>query len=281
MSAAGRVLVAGGSKGIGAAVSARLARDGWRVVVAARTPAAIDATVAALPGGGAVHEGVRLDVGDAAAWDALASQGVLDDLAGAVCVAGTIGPIGPARAVDPADFLRTLQVNVLGTWLAARATRPALERSGGAFVAFSGGGATGPLVRFDAYAASKAAVVRVVENLAADGLRANAVAPGFVVTDLQDDVLAAGRERVGDAYFDQVRRAVDDGGGESPDLAADLVAFLVSDASRGIAGKLLSARWDPWGDPDFQERLRSEPDLAALRRIDDQFFTTTAPVPSP
>lgn len=277
MSGAGRVLVVGGSKGIGAAVSARLARDGWRVVVAARTRAAIDATVGALPGDG--HEGLVLDVGDAAAWDAAAAGGALDELAGVVCVAGTIGPIGPARVVDPDAFMRTLQVNVLGTWLAARTTRDALERSGGAFVAFSGGGATGPLVRFDAYAASKAAVVRVVENLAADGLRANAVAPGFVVTDLQDDVLAAGREQVGDAYFEKVRRAVAEGGGESPDLAADLVAFLVSEASRGISGRLLSARWDPWGDAEFQERLRTEPDLAALRRIDDQFFTTTTPTP--
>lgn len=271
----GRVLVTGGSKGIGAAVSHRLAADGWRVVVAARDRGAIDATVTALPGDG--HDGLVLDVGDPAAWEA--ADGALDDLDGVVCVAGTIGPIGPATAVDPGAFATALKVNVLGTWLAARATRPALERSGGALVAFSGGGATGPFARFDAYAASKAAVVRVTENLAADGLRANAVAPGFVVTDIQSDVLAAGRAQVGDAYFDQVQEAVASGGGEPPEVAAGLVAFLVSDASRGISGKLLSARWDPWDDPAFQERLRTEPDLATLRRIDDQFFTTTPSSP--
>jgi NAD(P)-dependent dehydrogenase (short-subunit alcohol dehydrogenase family) len=278
VSGRGRILVTGGSKGIGAAVSARLAADGWRVIVAARERGAIDATVSALPGDG--HEALVLDVGDASAWDAAAAT--LDgDLAGVVCVAGTIGPIGPAEVVEPNAFMKTLQVNVLGSWLAARATRAALEASQGAFVAFSGGGATGPLPRFDAYAASKAAVVRLTENLAADGLRANAVAPGFVVTDLQDDVLAAGREQVGDAYFAKVEQAVAQGGGESPALAADLVAFLVSDAARGISGRLLSARWDPWGEPDFQERLRTEPDLATLRRIDDQFFTTTTPVSTP
>jgi 3-oxoacyl-[acyl-carrier protein] reductase len=271
----GRILVTGGSKGIGAAVSRRLAADGWRVVVAARDRAAIDATLAALDGGG--HAGVELDVGDPASWEAAAPA--LADLDGVVCVAGTIGPIGPATAVDPAAFTTALKVNVLGTWLAARATRPALERSGGALVAFSGGGATGPFARFDAYAASKAAVVRVTENLAADGLRANAVAPGFVVTGLQDDVVAAGRDVVGEPYFTKVQEAVASGGGEPPELAAGLVAFLVSDASRGISGKVLSARWDPWEDPDFQERLRTEPDLATLRRIDDQFFTTTPSSP--
>lgn len=271
----GRVLVTGGSKGIGAAVSRRLAADGWRVTVAARDRGAIDATVATLDGDG--HDGLVLDVGDPAAWEA-AAPALDDDLDAVVCVAGTIGPIGPAAAVDPRAFATALRVNVLGTWLAARATRPALERSGGALVSFSGGGATGPFARFDAYAASKVAVVRVTENLAADGLRANAVAPGFVVTDLQDDVVAAGPEQVGEQYFDKVREAVANGGGEPPELAAGLVSFLVSDASRGISGKLLSARWDPWEDPAFQERLRREPDLATLRRIDDQFFTTT---PSP
>jgi NAD(P)-dependent dehydrogenase (short-subunit alcohol dehydrogenase family) len=266
----GRVLVTGGSKGIGAAVSRRLARDGWRVVIAARERAAIDRTLAELAGEG--HEALVLDVGDEAAWAAAAPS--LAALDGLVCVAGTIGPIGHASDVTAAAFASALQVNVLGTWLAVRACRPALERSGGAAVTFSGGGATGPFARFDAYAASKVAVVRLTENLAADGVRVNAVAPGFVVTDIQDDVLDAGRDRVGDAYFEQVREAVAEGGGESPDVAAGLVAWLLSDASAGIAGKLLSARWDPWSDPSFQQRLRAEGDLATLRRIDDQFFTT-------
>jgi hypothetical protein len=93
------------------------------------------------------------------------------------------------------------------------------------------------------------------------------------VTGMQDDVLAAGPERVGQAYYDKVKQAVESGGGEDPQLAADLVAWLLSDDSRGIAGKLLAAKWDPWRDPAFQERLRNEPDLATLRRIDDQFFT--------
>jgi NAD(P)-dependent dehydrogenase (short-subunit alcohol dehydrogenase family) len=266
----GRVLVTGGSKGIGGAVSRTLAGAGWRVVVAARGQEAIDRTLAELEGDG--HEGLVLDVGDETAWAGAAPA--LEALDGLVCVAGTIGPIGATGDVDAAAFAAALQVNVLGTWLAVRACRPALERSGGAAVTFSGGGATGPFARFDAYATSKVAVVRLTENLAADGVRVNAVAPGFVVTDIQSDVLDAGRERVGDAYFDKVSEAVAHGGGESPQVAADLVAWLLSDASAGIAGKLLSARWDPWSEPDFQQRLRDESDLATLRRIDDQFFTT-------
>ncbi|MCU1490082.1 MAG: hypothetical protein JWM85_1487, partial [Acidimicrobiaceae bacterium] len=62
-------------------------------------------------------------------------------------------------------------------------------------------------------------------------------------------------------------------GGDSPQLAAELTAFLLSDRAEGITGKLLSARWDPWREAGFQARLRVEKDLATIRRIDDQFFT--------
>ena len=52
------------------------------------------------------------------------------------------------------------------------------------------------------------------------------------------------------------------------------VAFLLSEDARGISGRLISAPWDPWREPEFQARLRSERDLATIRRIDEQFFTT-------
>jgi NAD(P)-dependent dehydrogenase (short-subunit alcohol dehydrogenase family) len=266
---AGRVLVTGGSMGIGAACARRLASDGWSVVVAARGREAIEATVASLDGEG--HEGLVLDVGDPAGW-ALARSSVarLDAL---VHAAAIIGPIGPAEEIDPTAFLDVLRVNVLGTLLAVRACLPALREVGGPIVAFSGGGATGPLPRYDAYAASKAATARLVENLAADGVRINAIAPGFVATRLHEATRAAGSDAAGGDYFARTMRDLD-AGGTPPEVAAELVAFLLSEAAQGIAGRLISAPWDPWREPEFQERLRDERDLATLRRIDDQFFTT-------
>lgn len=263
--------VTGGSRGIGYACAERLAQEGWRIVVAARTERQVREAVARL--GGDEHLGVVLDVADASAWDTI-DVGHVDAL---VCAAGILGPIGRPAQVDPGDFVDTFAVNVLGVYNAVRSLPlPA----GAPIVAFSGGGATAPFPRFDAYAVSKAALVRLMENLAADGWRANAVAPGFVVTDIQDAVLAAGRDRVGDAYFDKVQDAVRSGGGEDPAIAAGCVSWLLSDGSEGVRGKLLAARWDPWQDPAFVARLRTEPDLAALRRIDDQFFTTTPPDPA-
>jgi 3-oxoacyl-[acyl-carrier protein] reductase len=185
-----------------------------------------------------------------------------------------LDPIGPADTVDPQAFRRTFEVNLLGTFNALHHALPSLRERGGAAVTFSGGGATGPLARYDAYAASKAAVVRLTENVAAaePSVRINAVAPGFVATDIHAATLAAGPEAVGAAYFERTRRDLDAGGvGTEP--AAALVAFLLSAAAAGISGKLLSAQWDPWQEPAFRHRLAAEPDLATLRRIDDQFFT--------
>jgi NAD(P)-dependent dehydrogenase (short-subunit alcohol dehydrogenase family) len=266
----GRVLVTGASRGIGRVIAIHLAAEGRPVTVCARDATTLAHAVADLDGEG--HRALPLDITDADAWAAAAPE--LDDVTGVVCAAGVIGPIGDLTEIDPVAFTETLRVNVTGTLLTLRTVAPRLRAVDGAAVVLSGGGATGPFARFDAYAASKAAVVRLAENFAATGLRVNAIAPGFIITSMQADVLDAGPEAVGPAYFEQVRRAVADNKGDDPRRCAQLAAFLLSDAARGIAGRLISAPWDPWEDDRFRARLRDEKDLATLRRIDDQFFTT-------
>src|SRR5205807_10434571 len=109
-----------------------------------------------------------------------------------------------------------LEVNVVGTLAAIHASVPALSASSGAIVTFSGGGATAPLARYDAYAASKAAVVRLSENLAGElarrGVRINCVAPGFVATGIHESTLAAGPALAGADYFEHTRTQLERGG---------------------------------------------------------------------
>jgi 3-oxoacyl-[acyl-carrier protein] reductase len=264
-----RVLVTGGSMGIGRACAQRLAGEGWRVLVAARGRGAIDETLAELPGDG--HAGLSLDVSEPADWDAAAAE--LAGIGGLVHAAAVIGPVGPAESVDPSEFLDVLRINVLGTFLAARACAGPLRESSGRMVAFSGGGGTGPLERFDAYASSKAATVRLVENLALQGIEVNAVSPGFVATRMHDVTLEAGPELAGRDYYERTQRDLEEGG-TSPELAAELVSFLLSPEAEGISGKLISAPWDPWREEDFRRRLRSDDSFATVRRIDDQFFAS-------
>lgn len=270
--AARRILVTGGSLGIGLEVSRELASRGARVVVVARGIEAVEVAVESLDGTG--HEGLSLDVSDPRAWEA-AAVGIDagGDLHGLATAAGILGPIGALEDLPAADLVETIAVNLVGTMLALRFALPRLRASGGRAVTFSGGGGTSPLSRYDAYAASKAAVVRLTENVAVGGeIEINAVAPGFVATRMHDETLRAGPEAAGQTYYQRTREQLDSGGFPASE-AAELVAFLLGPVAAGITGRLISAQWDPWRDEKFQERLRKDSDLAKLRRIDDQFYT--------
>ncbi len=274
-----RIVITGATGGIGRVIAEHLASLGASLALIARSARDLDRLLARLPGES--HDVVALDVADERAWarerDRLPKSGRVHGL---VTAAALIAPVGPIGTWDVDAFRRTLDVNVVGTLLAIATTLEALRETSGSIVTFSGGGATAPFRRFDAYATSKSAVVRLTENLAlelaGDAIRANSVAPGFVVTPMHDATLSAGPDTVGHDYFERTRQAAVEGGGDPPELAAELAAFLLSDAAVGISGKLLSARWDPWRDPVFQDRLRHDPDLATIRRIDDQFFTCRA-----
>jgi len=271
-----RVLVTGGSRGIGHAVAVQLATRGWRVTLLARHGRALQQACRELPGGG--HEAFALDVSDEAAWKRLAPR--LGEMHGLVCAAAVLNPIGPIGSYRPADFRHTLEINLFGTLLAIHTCLPGLRARRGAVVTFSGGGATGPLPRFDAYAASKAAVVRLTENIAAeladDGVRVNCIAPGFVATSIHQSTITAGSELAGADYYEHTRAGLQRGGAPVG-IAAELACLLLNDDTEApFTGKLISARWDPWRDADFRRRLATEPDLAALRRVDDMYFTAVS-----
>jgi NAD(P)-dependent dehydrogenase (short-subunit alcohol dehydrogenase family) len=270
-----RILVTGGSLGIGLEVSRELARRGSRVIVAARGSEAIDVAVDCLEGTG--HEGISMDVSDPRSWqDAAARIDAGGGLHGLAAAAGILGPIGRFDELASADVIETIAVNLVGTMLALQFALPRLRATGGRAVTFSGGGGTSPMPRYDAYAASKAAVVRLTENLAAGGeIEINAVAPGFVATRMHDETLRAGAEAAGESYYERTQQQLREGGFPAAE-ASELVAFLLGPDATGITGRLISAQWDPWRDPDFQGRLRDDPDLGKLRRIDDQFFERTA-----
>jgi 3-oxoacyl-[acyl-carrier protein] reductase len=239
------VLLTGGTHGIGHATSRHLAELGARLTVIARNAHEVRDVCRQLPGDG--HAGVALDVADAAAWEAARSRldaaGPFDGL---VCAAGILGPIGMLDEVDTGEFAATIGVNLMGTVQALRYALPSLRSAGGSCVTFSGGGATAPLARYDAYAVSKAAVVRLTENVAVTepNLRVNCVAPGFVATRIHDGTLAAGPHATGGDYYEKTRAQLASGGFPASEAAA-LVALLLSPESAGITGRLISAQWDP------------------------------------
>jgi len=165
----GIAFVTGGGRGIGAGIARALAEDGWSVVVGARSRDQIEA-VANEVGGRAVE----VDVSDRASVErAVAEAGEVELL---VANAGIGNQDGATWEVDPADWWRVLEVNMLGVHLCCRAVIPGmLERGGGRIVITGSGAACLPGASHTAYPASKAAACRYGETLANE-LRARAAA---------------------------------------------------------------------------------------------------------
>jgi 3-oxoacyl-[acyl-carrier protein] reductase len=185
--------------------------------------------------------------------------------------AGVYGPKGPMEDLDSQEWTQAVAVNLFGVFFACKYLLPHMKQTRyGKIINLSGGGATSPLPRISAYAASKAAVVRLTETLAEEcrefHIDVNAVAPGALNTRLLDEVLAAGPEAVGKNFYDKAVKQKESGG-TSLDKGAALCVYLASAQSDGITGKLISAVWDPWQDlAKYKEDLQKS-DIYSLRRI--------------
>jgi NAD(P)-dependent dehydrogenase (short-subunit alcohol dehydrogenase family) len=271
-----RAAVTGASRGIGRAIAHRLLADGASVALCARDAAGVrdaaDALRAGAPDGARVH-GEIADVTDAAALErfANAAEDALDGIDSLVCNAGIWGPKGALDAIAWDDWMHAFDVNVHGVARTVRAFLPALRRAGRArIVILSGGGATKPMPNLAAYSATKTAVVRLGETLAeelrADGIRVNMLAPGAVNTAMLDELLAAGPQRVGRKQYDDALKQRDTGG-TPPERGAACCSYLLSDAVDGITGKLISAVWDPWESLDAHRDEIARSDVFTLRRI--------------
>jgi len=269
-------LITGASQGLGRAIAEAYLREGASLALCARDGALLARTAEALrplagPGQRVLHRACdvsrRAEVEGLVAW-AAAELPALDVL---VNSAGVYGPKGPLEENDWDEWVRAIEIDLLGAALLFRTIIPVLKaRGAGKIIQLSGGGATAPLPRLSAYAASKAAVVRLVETVAQElaphHVDVNAIAPGALNTRMLDEVLAAGPAAVGEAFY---RRSLEQkaSGGAPLGKGAALAVFLASPASDGITGRLVSAVWDPWSAlPGRKDELAAS-DVYTLRRI--------------
>lgn len=231
-------LVTGASRGIGRAVACGLAADGFdlALVYAGNADAAADA-VAACEAAGATARAYRCDVSNADEVKATADA-VLADFGSVWALVNNAGITRDtllARMKDE-DFVRVLEVNLTGAFNMMRAlTRPLMRQRGGRIVSMSSVvGLMGNAGQAN-YAASKAGLIgltkSVARELAPRGVTVNAVAPGFVRTDMT----AALPEQVVERYEDQIPlgRLAD------PEEVAGVVRFLVSDAAAYVTGEVI------------------------------------------
>ena len=167
---------------------------------------------------------------------------------------------------------QNVRVNLDGTYFPIRAFYELLKKAErrARVICFSGGGATSPTSQFSAYAASKCAVVRLVETLAqewqGEKCDINAVAPGAIFTKMMEETLASGPALAGEKEY--ALAAEHKNKGSAPlQKVGGLVDFLLSSASDGITGRLISAPWDPWARLNEYKDALGSSDIFTLRRI--------------
>ncbi len=222
-----RVIVTGGNRGIGAAITARLLAEGYRVVSLARHPAQTREGV----------ESVIADLMDPEATAAAAEQIVTDGpVYGIVHNAGVIRP-APVDKAEPADLEALTRLHLTAALLLVQAALPGMKKAGtGRVVLISSRGALG-LANRTAYAATKGGMIAMGRSwaleLASCGITVNSVAPGPIETDMFHDVIPTAEAA------ERVRRQIPRGRIGRPEDVAGAVSFFLAPENDFVTGQTL------------------------------------------
>jgi NAD(P)-dependent dehydrogenase (short-subunit alcohol dehydrogenase family) len=269
-------IITGASRGLGLAIAKAYVKAGASVLLCARDADAIEKARQEVIPLARIHQKVVVEAADIShqidaqrlikkAFDVFPQVHIL------INNAGIYGPMGLIEETDWEAWRKVIETNLFSAVLLCREVLPHFKQHRyGKIVQLSGGGATFPLPRFTGYAISKAALVRFTETLAeevrADQIDVNAIAPGPLNTQMLGEVIAAGPEKVGlQIYHQALKQKVE--GGAPLEKGADLAVFLGSAESDGISGKLISAMWDDWAT--FPKHVKDiiGTDIFTLRRI--------------
>jgi meso-butanediol dehydrogenase / (S,S)-butanediol dehydrogenase / diacetyl reductase len=240
-------LVTGAGTGIGRATALRLAQDGYAIALAGRRPEPLNDVAAQIRSSGAPAEAIPGDVSTAdgaerAVKATVTALGALDVL---VCSHG-VGDSAPVGEETPEGWERTMQINLTGPFLLARAALPHLLQRPGSVVTVASTNAWAAGPGWASYCTSKAGLVMLTRCLANDygpqGLRANCVCPGWVRTPMADHDMGTVVERwdvsTDDAYRlcsrdTPLRRT------GTPEEIAEVIAFLASDRAAYVSGAVI------------------------------------------
>jgi len=242
-------LVTGSSRGIGLTIARAFVDAGAQVMLSARDPGRLRDASEAFGRSSPRVAWSACDVAEPAQVEALVSAttqrfGTVDIL---VNNAAVLGPVGPVWENDPALWRRAIEVNLLGAFLCCQAVVPRMiQQQRGKIINLSGRGAAAAWSNFSAYGASKTAVVRFTEGLAAEvkpyNIQVNVMAPGANDTTLFREAARHEPAMLADLPVD-------------PDKPARLALFLASEQSDHITGRFIHVNqdWAAWTRADLPE----------------------------
>ena len=242
-------LVTGGGDGLGRAFALALSRAGAKVAVTGRRTEPLTETAELIQriGGRALALPGDVIAADAVARVVRTAESQLGPIDILVNNAGALGPLGYDWRVDPEDWWRTFEVNVLGAFQCTREVLAGMvERKRGRIVNISSGAGFGRLPQMSAYSATKAALTQWTKTLAADtrahGIAVFAFHPGMVRTSMlvhlttSSDVPTEVRDRF---------HALVSQGRETPiERSAQMLLFLVSGRADALSGRFIRASDD-------------------------------------
>jgi len=183
---------------------------------------------------------------------------------------GIQGQLGPSSEIEYEEMNAVFNVNLFSSIYFTNYFAKKLTKNDKlSIVHFSGGGSTSPRPLFMSYSLSKTSLLRFIENFALENLneniKINAIAPGVMPSKMQSEVVE-NKSLYDSKDFISSLKSLTDQNYDSTKLLR-LSDFLLSEKSKGISGKLISAEWDNWEDwPNHLDQLKNT-DLYTLRRI--------------
>jgi NAD(P)-dependent dehydrogenase (short-subunit alcohol dehydrogenase family) len=245
-------VITGAGRGIGRAIAERLARLGAPVTLLARTRADIDAVAAAIGARGGRAFAVPADVTDPNSVEAalIAARERFGPVRILVNNAGTPGPYGPIGVADPQEWWASQALHQFAPLLMMSGVIPGMQISGGGrIINLVSSAATLPIAHLSAYAVGKCAALRLTETVdleqRAAGIRAFALQPGTIITDMARSTLAspAAVRWIPDGIAMLKARTPAESAADLERCAA-VVGALAAGEYDALAGRYLDISWD-------------------------------------
>ncbi|MEE8478747.1 MAG: SDR family oxidoreductase [Candidatus Neomarinimicrobiota bacterium] len=267
-------IITGGSRGIGAAIAKRFAQEGCNLLLVARTKSELEKTATSIKRQFSVNvSSYQADIGNENEVVLMVQHTITEFNKIDILVnnAAIIGPMGEISQIEGKDFFDAIRNNIGGTVFCTKAVIPHMKpQKQGCIINLSGGGGLYPLPYYDAYSASKAAIVRLTENFALEleefHINVTAISPGAVNTKMFDQQLKVDKNSIGKKNWQALQDRLASGG-DSIDKVSELALFIACKNRKELNGRVISAIWDNWENISNKKEKIIDTDTFQMRRI--------------